>query len=216
MRRNITVLIFISLFSFSSLNFAQDYGASIKVSTLGFTVEGMRSFGPDFNARLGASFFSISQDGGGGTDEFEYTAEANLTSISILGDYFPFGQTFRLTGGILINLNKADLEITPTESYTIGGDEYTPDLLGSMSSEIDFNKIAPYIGIGLGNPMGGDSGLKFSFDIGTIYQGSPNVGLSATGLIEPSASQDQEELLEENMKWFQWYPVVTFGLTYKF
>jgi hypothetical protein len=134
----------------------------------------------------------------------------------MLADYFPFGNSLRLTGGFLINLNKAEIALTPTDSYVVGGDEYTPEKLGVMTADIDFNKFAPYIGIGFGNPMAGDSGLKFSFDIGTIYQGAPNIDLSATGLIEPSAEADNEATLESNLEWFQWFPVVQFGLTYKF
>jgi len=104
----------------------------------------------------------------------------------------------------------------PTKSYTVGGDIYTPDLLGTMSADISFNKVAPYIGIGFGDPTAGSKGLGFTFDIGTVFQGAPKAKLSATGLIEPSASPEQQEKLESNLSWFKFYPVVSFGLTYKF
>ncbi len=197
--------------------FAQDYGASVKVSTLGITLEGMRSFGPSFNTRLGASFFNYSHDGGGGDEDYEYSGDLSLFSISALADYFIFGgNTFRITGGILINLNEVDGNASPAKTYEVGGDFYTPELLGDLDVQVEFNKISPYLGIGFGNPLSGDSGLKFSLDIGTIYQGAPNVDLTAVGLLEPSASPDQEKQIEENIDWFQWYPVLTFGLTYKF
>ena len=216
MKKNILSVNFFILILFAGQISAQDYGAAIKLSTGGVTLEGMRSFGSQFNTRLGFAFFSTSQDGGGGTEDYEYTADANLSSAYALVDYFPFGQTLRLTGGLMFNFNKADILLTPTNTYSIGGDEYTPDKLGTMSAEISFNKVAPYIGIGLGNPLGGDSGFKFTFDIGTFYQGAPGVDLSATGLIEPSASPDQEATLENNLDWFKWYPIVQFGLAYKF
>lgn len=198
-------------------NYGQDYAAAIKVNTLGISAEGVRSFGPNFNARLGIAFFSYSADGGGGTgDDYKYAGTLDLFSISALADYFPWERGFRISAGFLINLNKASAEMTPTKTYTVGGDLYTPDKLGIMNADVDFNKVAPYIGIGFGNPTAGDKGLGFTFDIGTIYQGSPNVDLSATGLIAPSASPEQEATIEDNLSWFKWYPVVSFGLTYKF
>lgn len=216
MKRLLTLGLLLVIFTVTTKVSAQDYGVALKVSTLGFGIEGMRSFGPDFNVRAGAAFFSISQDGGGGTEDYVYTADANLTSVSLLADYFPFGQTFRLTGGMMLNLNKFAISLVPTDSYTIGGDVYTPELLGTLNADINFSKIAPYIGIGFGNPMGGDSGLKFTFDIGTFYQGAPGVDLSAEGLISPSASPEQAAVLENNLDWFKWYPVLSLGLSYKF
>lgn len=196
---------------------SQDFAAALKVNTLGISVEGIRSFGPNFNARLGLAFFSYSADGGGGTgDDYKYSGSLDLFSISALADYFPWERGFRVTAGLLVNLNKGDAEMIPTKTYTVGGDQYTPDKLGVMNAKVDFNKIAPYIGIGFGNPTAGDRGLGFTFDIGTIYQGAPNVDLEATGLISPSASPEQEQTIEDNLSWFKWYPVVSFGLTYKF
>lgn len=216
MRQKLTILFLITLIAFSSNSFAQDYGAGIKIGTRGFRVEGLRSFGPDFNVRLGYALLPISTEGGESTDDYLYDAKATLSSLSIITDWFPFENTFRLSAGFLINLNKGEIDLNPTQSYQVGGDEYTPDKLGNLKAEIDFNRIAPYLGIGFGNPMAGDSGFKFSFAAGTFYHGAPRVKLSADGLISPSASPDQEETLESNLKWFKWYPVLNFGVTYKF
>lgn len=201
----------------SSIVYSQDFAAALKVSTTGISAEAMRSFGPKFNARLGFSFFSYSINGGGGSgDDYSYDAKLGLFSIAALADYFPFERGLKLTAGLVINLNKFEADMKPTKSYTVGGDIYSPDLLGTMNAKISFNKVAPYIGIGFGNPTAGSRGLGFSFDIGTIYQGSPKAKLSATGLIEPSASPEQQEKLESNLSWFKWYPVLSLGLTYKF
>lgn len=209
--------IILLLFLLSATTFGQEYAAALKVSSLGINVEGMRSFGPDLNARLGFAWFNYTHEGGGGDEDYEYTGDLKLFSISMLADYFPFGgNTFRLTGGILINLNKVDAVLTPTQTYTVGGDEYTPDKLGNLNAAVEFNKISPYLGIGIGNPLAGDSGLKFTFDIGTVYQGNPSVDLAASGLLEPSAAPDQEQQIEDNISWFKWYPVIALGLTYKF
>ena len=204
------------ILTFKNTTFAQNYGIGVKAGTPGFGADVYRSFGSKFNLRLGAAFFSLSPDGGGGEDDYEYTADVKLTSIMLVGDYFPFDNAIRISFGGIINLNKGDIDLVPTESYTVGGDTYTPEELGVLSASIDFNKIAPYIGLGLGNPMKGNRALQFTFDMGTMYQGGARVDLSATGLLEPSAAPDQEEQLEDNLSWFKWYPVVSFGIVYKF
>ncbi len=212
----LTFLLLLILSGYDSF-FAQNYGISVKGSTLGFGIEAMRSFSPNLNARVGFAVFGYSIKGGGGsTDDYSYNAKLNLTGINILADYFPWQTGLRVTAGFLINLNKVTTEMTPSKTYTVGGDLYTPDVLGKMNAEIKFNKIAPYIGIGFGNPLAEGKKLGFTFDMGTMYHGSPKVDLSATGLIEPSASPDQEEKLADNISWFKWFPVVSFGLTYKF
>lgn len=205
------------IFMFCSTQYsAQGIAIGAKVSTLGISFELDKSITNNLNVKAGGAFFSYTHNGGGGTDDYEYEGKLDLSSLFLLADWFPFHNSIRLTGGLLINLNKATIDLTPTNSYTVGGDVYAPSDLGTLSAKVDFNSVSPYIGLGLGNPLAGDSGLKFTFDIGTIYQGSPNVDLSATGLIEPSAAPDQQALLEDNISWFKWYPVVSFGLMYKF
>jgi hypothetical protein len=214
------VIVFLLLFTsflFTPQIFSQDFAVGVKLSTLGGGIEAVRSFSPNINARLGFSLFSLSFDGGvSSEDDYKFNAKLGLLTIAALADYFPFERGLRITGGLIVNLNNFKADIKPNKSYSVGGDVYSPDLLGTMSADISFNKVAPYIGIGFGNPTAGSKGLGFSFDIGTIYQGAPKAKLSASGLIEPSASPDQQEKLESNLSWFKWYPVLSFGLMYKF
>jgi len=211
-------LLFIMLFFAlsSSAIVAQDWAVAAKVSTLGGNLELYRSFGNQFNAHVGVNYFGLKQDLEE-TDDYKAEAEVGLFSLSALGDYFPFqSSSFRITAGLYFNLNEIDAVLTPVESYEVGGDVYTPEDLGTLDANIKFNPIAPYIGLGFGNPAGGDSGFGFSFDIGSMYQGGSIVNLTAEGLLAPSAAEDQEKLIEDNLSWFNWYPVVSLGLSYKF
>lgn len=193
--------------------FAQKYGVSFKVSTLGLSLEGIRSFGDQLNARAGLSFFTINMNGGGEGDDYSYDAKLKLLTFSALADWFPFDFNMRVTGGIFINLNKGDITLRPSKSHTVGGTIYTPEMLGSLSASVDVNLISPYLGIGFGNRLLTE-GLYFTLDAGAIYQGAPKVDLSAMGLLEPSA--EQQPIIEDNIKWFKFYPILSFGLTYNF
>lgn len=215
MKTKLLTSTFLLLFLASTIS-AQDYAAALKVSTRGIAAEVVRSFGEDFNVRLGYAYLTLNLEGGGGTEDYEYTAESNLNSISAIADYFPFGGSFRICGGVLFNLNSATTILTPTKTYKIGNDNYTPDKLGTLDAKIDFDPIAPYLGLGFGNPTSGDAGFSVTFDVGAMYHGAAKVDLTAEGLLEPSASQDQEELIENNLDWFKWYPNISLGLNYKF
>lgn len=208
------VALFFSL-SLSSL-FAQDWAVALKVSTLGGNIDVYHSIGESFNAHVGYNYFALSQP----LDDSEYyrsDGTLNLSSISILGDYFPFlSSTFRVTGGVTINLNTFTASLAPVNEITAGGETYNSDNIGTMDATISFNKVAPYLGFGFGNPTMGDSGLKFLFDIGTMYHGGPMVSLKTEGLLKPSATRDQEETMENNISTFKWYPVISLGLSYNF
>lgn len=208
-------LILLLLFLYTSV-FPQEYAAGLKLSTLGVSAEGIRSFGDNFNVKIGLSFMSFSYNGGSDKDDYKYKADLSLLGVSALADWFPFQNGWRLTGGLILNLNKTEAILTPSKTYIVGGDHYTPEKLGNVDVEIKMNKVAPYLGFGFGNPVAGESGLKFTFDLGTYYHGSPKATLSADGLLSPSAAPDQEEKLTSNISWFKFYPVLSFGLIYKF
>ncbi|MBT4485577.1 MAG: hypothetical protein HOC71_18065, partial [Candidatus Latescibacteria bacterium] len=53
----------------------------------------------------------------------------------------------------------------------------------------------------------------FTFDVGALYHGAPKVSLKTDGLLEPSAKQ--APIVEENISWFQFYPVISIGYIYK-
>lgn len=192
---------------------AQKYAVSLKASTIGVSLEGVRSFGDQLNARAGLSYFTFNTSGGGGGDDYTYDGKLKLLTFSALADWFPFEYNFRITGGIFINLNKGDLTLTPATTHSLGGTVYTPEMLGSLSATVDVNKISPYLGLGYGNRLLTE-GLGFTLDVGAIYQGAPKVDLTAKGLLEPSA--EQGPLIEDNIKWFKFYPVLAIGLIYNF
>ncbi len=206
-------LLCLFLFLPVSLN-AQDYAASLKIGTLGVNAEAVRSFGPQFNARIGFAALSLSNLSLISNNDYSSKGDLKLMSFSALGDWFPFESNFRLTAGIFINLNKTSVALTPKKTYYDGNIAYTPEKLGVLNADISFSKVDPYIGIGFGNPTSGETGLGFTLDFGTFYHGNPKASLSATKLLEPSAGQSP--ILEDNLKWFKFYPVLSFGLTYKF
>ncbi len=211
MKRICILLIAVSLFLIPPESQAEGFAIGAKASTLGITGEVMTSLHPKLNARAGVSYFSAQHEAEG--DEFFYDADMKLSSYQILADWFPFGGAFFVSGGIVVNHEEGELDLSPMYDQQVGDAVYTDEVLGDLSAKVTFNGAAPYVGIGFGNALAG-SPLGISLEIGGIYAGSPSVEMEASGLLAPSA--EQGPIMEENLNWLEWYPVLSLGFTYQF
>ncbi len=192
---------------------ARSYALTLKLSSLGIGLDGTTNIAKDFNVRAGGQFFKFAVDGGKAGDDYLYTADTKLLSFSALVDYFPGGSIFKVSGGLLINLNKVETKLVPGQTYVVNGKTYDKNNLGDVTTTTEFTKVNPYLGIGIGNPLNYKQ-FGFTMDIGTIYQFEPQVTMAGNGLIAPTATQ--ANIVQSNISWFKVYPVVMFGLTYKF
>lgn len=192
---------------------SQSYALTLKFSSLGIGLDGSTNISKNLNARVGGQFFAFNVNGGKTGDDFLYTAETKLLSFSALVDYFPDGSIFKISGGLLLNLNKVETKLVPGQSYVVNGKTYDKSNLGDITTTTEFTKVNPYLGIGIGNPLNYKK-FGFTMDLGTMYQFEPQVTMSGTGLIKPT--ETQAGTVQSNISWFKAYPVVMFGLTYKF
>ena len=206
-----TALVLLVITVISPIAFAQTYSLSIKPSTLGIVIEGIRSLSPRFDARVGFAYYTYTYSE---KDNSDYTLNADIktSAVSAIIDWFPRESIFHLSAGFMYNLNGADAVLKSKNSHEVGGRTYTPAKLGNLFARVEFNKVVPYLGMGFGN--GNDSHSGFTFDIGAFYQGPPRVKLRADGLLIPST--EQAPIVEDNISWFKLYPVVSFGYIYNF
>ncbi len=210
-------IILLVLFFSVVLN-AGNFGFGVTAGTQGFGGQVILPFINPINVRAGVNIFNITPDLGEIQEEdYTFDATLNLKSAYALFDYFPSqNHSFRFTAGMYMNMNKIESDIQPTDTYTIGGDEYTPDKLGDVGLELNFNKFCPYIGIGNSPRLGTKQGISVSFDFGGFYHGKPNADLTAEGLLAPTADADQEKNIQSNIEGFTWYPVLSMGLIFTF
>src|SRR5207245_5466203 len=112
-------------------------------------------------------------------DNIDYDMKLKLQTGSLLGDWFPFANNFRISAGAMLNRNKFSMKGLPTGgTFTINGTTYLASDVGSFDAQVDFNKVAPYFGIGYGRPI--NSGLSLIFDLGVMSQGSPKSKFDVT------------------------------------
>jgi hypothetical protein len=197
-----------------------DIALGVKASTLGLGAEATAGLLPALNLRAGVNAFSV--DFEVNTSDIDYDLEADLLSFPVVLDLHPFKDSgFRFSAGVLINKNKADAEGASQSSYTIGGTDYTAAELGTLTGKIDYNDLAPYVGIGWGNAVGKNKQWSFSCDFGVVFQGEPNIDLVANGTLasdptfQTNLAKEKQELKDE-LDDYKYYPVISLGITYKF
>ena len=215
----ITAASAVFLFIFSATGYAQSNSLGVKVSTLGLGLEAEKSFSDSIGGRLGVNYFTY--DYSGTEDDIEYDFELNLKSLSALLDWHPFQGSFRISGGAVLNGNTIDANAKSAETFDIGNSTYTGAQVGTLTGKIDFENIAPYLGLGCDTSFGKDKSFGFLFELGVIYQGSPKVDLSADGPIASNATfqnelATEEKDLQSDLDVFKIYPVVAIGLSYRF
>ncbi len=219
MAKKTIVAIAIFLFVFSTTGYAQNNSLGIKTGTLGLGLEVERSFSDSISGRIGVNYFTYSYSGT--PDDIEYDFDLNLMSLSALLDWHPFKGSFRISAGAIYNGNDLDAKAKTSATFDIGDSTYTSGEIGTLKGKIDFDDIAPYLGLGWDTSFGKKKGFGFLFELGVIYQGSPKVDLSADGPIASNLTfqnelAKEEKNLQSDLDEFKVYPVIAIGLSYRF
>ena len=197
-----------------------DVALALKVGTLGPGVElTLGVIEEVLNVRMGGNYMHLRFSGK--IKDVDYGVELNMASVPLMLDYHPFYNNFRITGGVMYNNNRASLDGKLNDVQKIGDHEYTPGEIGTLSGSVDFRKFAPYIGLGFGNAVGPDTAWNFVFDLGVMFQGVPGVSLTADGTMSgnPAFQADlakEEADVQDEADKFQFYPVLSIGISYQF
>lgn len=204
-------------------NSRSDLGLTGKIGTLGYGAELNLGLTDSVGVRLGLNAFSYRYNANSSAVNYDFKLQ--LQTVSALADWYPFEGSFRTSAGVLYNNNKVSLNALPTGgTYTINGTTYAASDVGSMQGTMTFNKVAPYLGIGWGNPVARNKGWGMTSDIGVLFQGQPKTSLVATcgASLSPSQCTDlqnnaaaENAKVESDLKNFKWWPVVSFGISYQ-
>lgn len=204
-----------------------DAGVTLKAGTPGFGVDVTLGVTEKVNVRLSGNMFSYTYDDyefdedEAEIDEFVDKMELSLDLLTAGAflDWHPSGGTFRLSVGAFYNGNEASLSVTVGDTISINDVDYE---LQSLDGMIDFASFAPYVGIGWGNAAAAGSHWHFAFDLGVLFQGSPEVSLIATAtdpLLQSFLNADlaaEVQEVEDDLDPFNIYPVLTLGVSYTF
>ncbi len=197
-----------------------DFGVGFKAGTLGLGLEGRWSPIDWLDVRLGANQYDYEDDSSLGG--IAYDGTLGLDTYYVTGNFrFPLSP-FRVTAGAFSNNN--ELQLTNQDlggaPIDIGGTLFTPAEFGSLQSAVTFDGISPYFGVGYDFEILDKVGLNFDF--GVLWQGEPNVALTATGL-GPGAPPElasallvEQQQLEDDLSNAKAWPVLSLGFVYNF
>src|SRR5512139_32837 len=141
----------VAVAAFGVAGAAQAAGVGLRAGTTGVGGDVGFSLMPTLSARIGYSGLSYNMTVD--QTDVKYDAKLRLSNLNLLLDFSPLPGPFRITGGFIINDNKADVTGEPTNgTYTINGVTYPAAAIGSLGGTVKAgNRAAPYLGIGYGN-----------------------------------------------------------------
>lgn len=188
-----------------------------RVGTLGAGAEFGVKFTDHVTVRAIANGFNYNYDTT--TDDIHYDGKLKLGSVGAQIDYrFSANGPLYATAGLYANANKIRAHARPTQDTQVGGVTFTPDQIGTLTSDAKFKGAAPYLGIGARWPVGV---FEINLEAGAYFQGKPRVTLTSDGTYADNATYkdalERERLsLQQDVDDFSTYPVVSLGLRYKF
>lgn len=190
-----------------------------KAGTLGLGGELTTGITSNVNARVGLNVLDFDYDND--FEDVEYDVGLDFSSFSALVDWHLFDGSFRISGGLISMDHTLNLDAAPNENVEIGDNEYTPAEIGTLSGDVDIDGIAPYIGIGWGDPMDRDKKWGFYCDFGVAFTDSPDVSLAANGTLasdptfQANLAKERQEI-EDDLEPFEFYPVLSLGIFFRF
>lgn len=141
---------------------------------------------------------------------------ADFYNIHLLADYTPFKQVgwFRVVGGFAYFFKaNGNVRINPSDDFQYGDLTLTPEQIGYVDLNVDWDGIAPYFGMGFFRAFPKRK-FNVNVDLGTYYLYKPEANIVGTGLL--TGNDSQTEQFQSNIKSYRWLPIVQINFNYKF
>ncbi len=226
-------VIIISIFGFFF------YMPSLMAFELGVGVRSMvqvvevgKKLGNSFNVRI-----AIGSDYESGNVEYSSSNEIEVESVlsgdvgqwsashsSLLIDYHPWQQNFRLTLGLTDN--SLTWSAKNIGAISIGGNSISQDVVDSVEAEVQFTEgVSPYIGLGWASGFDKVKGFSFNGDIGLLVASDFIVlfdaicidGQASSAGCETAKQDAKDELKKlQTDEQISLLPLVGLGVSYKF
>jgi len=146
--------------------------------------------------------------------EYDFSIDAggsfSTGNVSFLMDYQLFNLLYVSTG-ILLNNTVVTVSGTFSEDYVWGDVVIPKEDMGVIEWEITPQyALSPYVGFGFGNNLSHSRRVSYSFEIGGIFQGSPQIDIISDGILAPNQDPDfnQSGMLENQISKYRFYPTI--------
>jgi hypothetical protein len=204
----------------STRNFANNSSVSIFGGVTGLGLELSYSVAPSNRLYLRSG---ISHIGYSKLYDFEYNPRSFIKidpniklGIAFIGlDYLPLKKSsLYLTTGVGYTHNvKTAIIANTTTGLDISGTFISAEDFGNINFEIKWNKITPFIGIGIGRAIP-KKRLGVSAEIGSYYIGSPKLFMEYNGILEITNMDEALPKIEKNMAGYAFLPYLLVKFRY--
>ena len=209
-------------------------GVEVKAGLEGFGFDVAVPLTRRINLRGGAQFLGVT--GSFSTDGLQVAGSISAENVDASVDIYPFHNSFHISPGITAHNDNhvtGNLYVPPGGSFSLGDTDYTSDPTDPITglARLTFGgTVAPRLTVGWGNlvPHNG-SRISFPFDIGVEFTSRPVLQLylngngcdsdgcgdinSGDGLAN---QQQQVQQIENELAPLRFYPIMSFGVSYKF
>ena len=211
------------------------FGLGVKLSTLGAGIEAATAVTRRSNVRGGFNAFSYGTDFT--KDGANYSGELRLRSAQVVYDQYLVGGLHVSPGVLFYNGNRgiATVSVPGGQSFSLGGTTYYSSAANPVTGNgtLNLGTVSPMVLIGVGNLLPrSNRHFAVNFEAGVIFQRPPSATLSlagttcdATGAVcAPIASnpliqssiQSEQTKINNDVNFFKYYPIISFGFGYKF
>lgn len=212
------------------------FAATFKVSSLGLGVEAATAVTARSNFRAG--FSALNHKRREIDDGIIYDASLRLRNVQVSYDQYLFSGFHVGPGFLLYNGNRVDAatSVPAGQAFSLGGFQYFSNVSDPVSGTADVKlgrKAAPLVLLGFGNPLPRSTRrLGFNVDVGVVFQGEPRSRLNIQGTAcavsatagclnaaDPTVQSHlraEERELDDDLQSLRYYPLLSFGLSWKF
>lgn len=219
-----------------SASVADHIGFGVKVGLLGAGAEIAARLDPHSNVRAGFNVLGYSRSFN--KDGINYDGHLSFRTIEAHYDYYPWAGKFHISGGLLDYIGNpitANALVPGGSSFTLGGQTYYSQNSNpaSASGRVNFHQVSPTVTFGWGNLVRENHHFSIPVELGVAFQGSPKSTLGLVGSVCTDQAQTQcfnaasdptvlanvaseQTKLNNSMKPFKFYPIISIGFGYKF
>ncbi|MBN2262478.1 MAG: hypothetical protein JW735_06165 [Prolixibacteraceae bacterium] len=203
----------------NSFGQTQNFSISIKGSTTGYGGDLVFQFHEKMSARIGVDHMKLSFPFEFKQDGIDYSANASIRTGTILALYdYHIAEYVFATAGVGFNNFNINASGAANSSLPWGDIEIPAEKIGTFVFDIKPKmRLSPYLGLGFGRTLSLDKLVGFSFELGSFFQGAPDISIESDGLLAPTSDPDhgQEILIEGQLKQYYLYPVLKLNLSFK-
>lgn len=106
------------------------------------------------------------------------------------------------------------VRITSPTGLMLGGMQISEEDFGQIDLNVNWNKLMPYIGIGIGRKKPKKK-TDLMFNIGFFYMGSPKIKAHFEGFLESTTLDTEIVKIQKNLKGYSYLPSLAVNFRYK-